>query len=328
MHSHLKVIPFDSVLDAFGGTASVSLLFKAMGKSVTYHDGLQFNQDVGRTVLAHRPALSRVDVEKVLKAVTPCSGVVSKYFSGIFFKHDENAWLDGFAKLAIREARPVSERALLHYLIYQACLKKRPFNLFHRANLKLRTNTKVARSFGNAVTWNRTFAHHALQAYDELHKLQVEAGGVVSILGSGDAARISAGYDLVYIDPPYVSREERYNRDNYWRRYNFLEGLSRYGQWARLIDVDSDIRMFAPPSWFNDWSSAKSFKERLFSFINEHKHSIVVLSYVSGAVPSEAEIKAHFKAHFSRVVVRYSEHNHALSKERKRELLFIGYPRQ
>lgn len=304
----------------------MSLLFKAMGKSVTYHDGLRFNEDVGRTVLADSPALSRVDVEKTIKAVKPCSGIVSKNFAGIFFKRAENAWLDGFAKMAIRREWPVSEHALLHYLIYQACLKKRPFNLFHRANLRLRTNNAVTRSFGNAVTWNRSFVHHALQAYDELHKFQMRAEGAVSILPSGDAARISAGYDLVYIDPPYVNREDRYNRDNYWRRYNFLEGLSQYRQWAMLIDVESDIRMFTPPQWFNDWSRARSFKERLFSFVDHHKHSIVVLSYVSGAIPSESEIKAHFKTRFTRVVIRHAEHNHALSKERKRELLFIGYP--
>lgn len=328
MYSHLRAIPFDNALDAFGGTGSVSLMFKAMGKSVTYHDGLKFNEDVGRTVLADRPALSRSEVENVLNSVKPCSGVVSKHFSGVFFKRSENAWLDGFAALEKRQARPRSERALLRYLIYQACLKKRPFNLFHRANLKLRTNSTVERSFGNAVTWNRTFTHHALQAYDELHKIQVDCSGTVSILPSGDAARIKSGYDLVYIDPPYVNLEERYNRDNYWRRYNFLEGLSRYDKWDRLIDINSDIRMFAPPSWFADWNSVKSFKERLFSFIDQHKRSIVVLSYVSGTVPSEAELRTHFKARFSRVVVRHVAHTHALSKDRKRELLFIGYPRK
>lgn len=247
MYTHLSVIPFDNALDAFGGTASVSLLFKAMGKSVTYHDGLKFNEDVGRTVLANKPTLDRTDVEAFLNAIKPHSGVVSRHFRGVFFKHNENAWLDGFVKLIAQRGASKSESALLNYLIYQACLKKRPFNLFHRANLHLRTNTKVKRSFGNAITWSRSFTHHALQAYDELHKLQVDRAGVVSILPSGDAARIPAGYDLVYIDPPYVSCEERYNRDNYWRRYNFLEGLSRYDEWGSLIDLDSDIRMFAAP---------------------------------------------------------------------------------
>lgn len=43
IYDALKDLPFNTVLDGFGGTASVSLLFKAMGKEVTYHDGLLFN---------------------------------------------------------------------------------------------------------------------------------------------------------------------------------------------------------------------------------------------------------------------------------------------
>jgi adenine-specific DNA-methyltransferase len=38
----LKDLPFNTVLDGVGGTASVSLLFKTMGKQVNFHDGLLF----------------------------------------------------------------------------------------------------------------------------------------------------------------------------------------------------------------------------------------------------------------------------------------------
>lgn len=327
MYSHLSAIRFESVLDAFGGTGSVSLLFKAMRKHVTYHDGFRFNEDVGRTVLANHLPLSRLSVESLLEAIEPRAGVVSNNFSGVFFKNDENAWLDGFVTQLGAETRSLEERALLRYLIYQACLKKRPFNLFHRANLKLRTNQKVHRSFGNAVTWERSFKYHAIQAYDELLRSHSVCGGPVSILPAGNAEDIAPGYDLVYIDPPYISLEDRYNRDDYWRRYHFLEGLACYEQWGKLIDSNSDIRLFPSPPWFVEWGRTRSFKDRLFAFIDAHRHSIVVLSYLSEAFPSENEIKAHFDASFSRVSVYSEEHNHALSKTRKCELLFVGYPR-
>ena len=326
MYSHLGGIRFDHVLDAFGGTGSVSLMFRAMRKRVTYHDGLRFNEDVGRVVLADKPALSRNDVKALLDAVEPRSGVVSQHFSGIFFKDEENSWLDGFVHSINDEERSVDERSLLRYVIYQACLKKRPFNLFHRANIRLRTNPSVHRSFGNAVTWERSFEHHALQAYDDIVRRSV-CSGSFSILPSGNAEDIPPGYDLVYIDPPYIGREERRNRDDYWRRYHFLEGLARYNEWEELIDPTSDIRLFSSPPWFREWARARSFKERLFSFIDKHQHSITVLSYVSGALPSEMEIKEHFEARFSQVSIHSAEHNHALSKARKRELLFVGYPR-
>lgn len=48
----LKDLPFNTVLDGFGGTASVSLLFKAMGKQVNFHDGLLCNTIAAQALLA------------------------------------------------------------------------------------------------------------------------------------------------------------------------------------------------------------------------------------------------------------------------------------
>jgi adenine-specific DNA-methyltransferase len=327
IYGHLGAIRFDNVLDAFGGTGSVSMLFKAMRKSVTYHDGFRFNEDVARTVLAPRPALARQEVAAMLDAVEPCAGVISKHFSGIFFLNHENEWLDGFiAQLGARPSAPEA-KALLNHLIYQACLKKRPFNLFHRANLGLRTNQSVKRSFGNAVTWERSFVHHALQTYDELAGTPAMPGPPVTVLAAGDVVDITPGYDLVYIDPPYINREDRYNRDDYWRRYHFLEGLARFDHWATLIDTGSDIRLFPPPPWFAEWGRTATFKDRLFAFIDAHRDSIVALSYVSDAVPSETEITRHFETRFKQISVHSRAHHHALSKASKRELMFIGFPK-
>ena len=86
IYSHIRAIPFGTALDAFGGSGSVSLLLKAMRKRVTYHDGLRFNEDVGRTVLADRPALSRVEIEAMLRAVKPRVGVISSIFPESFSK--------------------------------------------------------------------------------------------------------------------------------------------------------------------------------------------------------------------------------------------------
>src|SRR6185503_2569218 len=63
----LSPLSFDSVLDAFGGTASVSYLLKSKEKKVTYNDNLSFNYHIGRALIANsRATLSREDVEFLL----------------------------------------------------------------------------------------------------------------------------------------------------------------------------------------------------------------------------------------------------------------------
>jgi adenine-specific DNA-methyltransferase len=325
IYSNIASLQFETALDLFGGSGSVSLLFKIMRKSVVYHDGLRFNEDVGRTLLANEISMPRSTLLAFLDGVIPRVGVISKVFDGIFYTSEENRWLDGFVAQLNSEQLSTEQMSLLRYLLYQACLRKRPFNLFHRANLHLRTNSRVNRSFGNFVTWERSFYDHISQAYDELPHggpiHQVEC----TVLSSQNAEDIPAGYDLVYIDPPYINVAQRHNWDNYWRRYHFLEGLARYEEWRQFIDLDSNIRLLAPPKWVAAWSRRHTFTERLFSLIQKHSRSIVVLSYVSDAYPCYDEIKAFFESSFVNVKVHTKIHNHALSRSIKREFLFVGW---
>lgn len=326
IYSNVAHLKFNTALDLFGGSASVPLLFKIMQKSVVYHDGFRFNEDVGRTLLAKEIPMSRPDLVLFLNRVVPRSGLISKIFEGIFYTNEENRWLDGFFSLLCDERLSSERTSLLRYLVYQACLRKRPFNLFHRANLGLRTNGVVKRSFGNLATWERSFDLHILQAYDELpHDSPTQADCMV--LSSQNVEYIPTGYDLVYIDPPYVNSSEQRNWDNYWRRYHFLEGLARYEEWEQFIDLQSNIRLLAQPGWIAQWSRRCTFAERLFALIEKHRHSIVVLSYVSDAHPRDGEIKSFFELRFLNTTIDTRIHTHALSQSTKRELLFTGWPR-
>jgi adenine-specific DNA-methyltransferase len=325
IYENIRGLQFNTVLDALGGTASVSLLFKAMRKNVTYHDGFQFNQDIGRTLLSNSVAMNRADLLDFLREIVPMHGLITEQFARIYYTNKENSWLDGFAATLQNTSLSKKRASLLRYLLYQACLKKRPFNLFHRANLHLRTKRNVYRSFGNHATWERSFEHHILQAYDELSPIfptQIES----TILPSGNVDKLKSGYDLVYIDPPYINTISRYNRDDYWRRYHFLEGLAHYETWERRIDPASDIRLLRQPPWMSDWSKKATFPARLFSLIKTHRKSQVVLSYVTDAHPQELEIKELFEDTFSSVSIHSREHNHALGVLPRRELLFIGQP--
>lgn len=181
IYSGVSGLSFETVLDAFGGTGSVSLLFQAMRKSVTYHDGPKFNEDVGRTLLSGKIEMSRDELVAFIDDTVPQEGKIANNYHDIFYPDDENRWLGGFISQLVELGQ--EKASLLRYLLYQACLKKLPFNLFHRANLYLRTND-AERTFGNHTTWERSFKHHIVQAYDELVKCVTHKELDVTVLPS------------------------------------------------------------------------------------------------------------------------------------------------
>jgi adenine-specific DNA-methyltransferase len=324
----LSGVKFDSALDAFGGTASVALLFKAMRKTVTFHDGLAFNQDTAATVLADSLPVAHRNTEAFCESVVPMSGVVERNFGSLYYTRDENRWIDGFMYKLESSPLDYSSKSFLRHLIYQACLKKRPYNAFHRANLSLRTNSGVVRSFGNLSTWNKSFSDHIKTTYHELERGIISNGSPVHILPPADILDIEPGYDLAYFDPPYVSNSASKNADNYWRRYHFLEGLSNYSTWEDKIDKESKIRIHAAPQWMRDWQNKALSKELLFSLIRRHSSSVCVLSYASDAHPTFSEIQTFFEQTFVETRLFTVASKYALSASRRRELLFVGIPKQ
>ena len=319
----IKDLPFRTVLDGFGGSASVSLLLKSMGKDVTFNDALISNAVSAKALLANKvPFSSDAEIDTFFDSVTPSKGHICKYFKDKFYLKGENAWLDG-AVQAIN-AEPRSKRNAYLYCLFQACLQKRPFNLFHRANLNLRTNKGIHKTFGNKTTWETSFPVLAKRAYRELKKTVWRSRNFINIMAPMDASDINAGYDLVYLDPPYINTKDA--GDDYLRRYHFLEGLCMYEKWPDLIDFSYKNYQLKKQSHICEWQSKAHFKNRLFDLIQKHKKSIVVLSYVENAYPSVRSLRRFFAKTFGSYETKYLRFSHALSKTKKREILLIGRP--
>jgi len=317
----VKDLPFNTVLDGFGGTASVSLLFKAMGKQVYYHDALLSNTISAQALLADEFPFSDInDAYQFIESIKPENGFIAKTFSDMYYTDEENRWLDGAAKEIHAIENPL-QRSAYFYCLFQACLKKRPFNLFHRANLNLRLNKEINRSFGNWVTWERAFPDLMKEGIDDLIRI-TRFNTKATILPPGDIKNLDSGYDLVYFDPPYVGKTK--TGDDYLRRYHFLEGLSAYEEWMKKINTTSLNRTFHPIEHLSIWQNKKDFRNLLFETISKHRKSIVVLSYISDAYPAEDDISVFFRSNFRRAHVLKKEFSHALAKKKKVELLFIG----
>jgi len=154
--SQIGNLRFDTFLDAFGGTGIVSYYAKRCGKRVTYNDVLKFNYQVGISLIENNSVrLSDSDINFLLSRHEKINypTFIQDTFKDIYYTDDENKWLD----MVVTNVKMLSDKykkALAFAALGQACLVKRPFNLFHRRNLNLRLNN-VKRSFHNHVTWNK-----------------------------------------------------------------------------------------------------------------------------------------------------------------------------
>ncbi|MBV7417170.1 DNA adenine methylase [Comamonas sp. CMM03] len=321
LHEELRGLEGRTVLDAFGGTGAVSHLLSQLGWDVTYNDVFQFNTISARALFSSaKVQLSVSDVASILQAVEPCQGFIHATFANLYFTDEENAWLDGFM-LALTNIEPACKDLLLHCL-FQACLKKRPYNLFHRANLKLR-QSKVEVQFGNRTTWEKSFAEHILSTFKEVRQMQRGLGGSISVTAGRAAEDIAPGYDLVYVDPPYFKRTK--STDSYLSRYHFLEGLARYEEWPHLLEGGDRLRRIQT-STVSEWTDKAALTRNIEALIQTHRQAKFAMSYVSGEHPSEAELFALFSDNFSRVRLSRRAYGRALSKNKFFELLLIGEP--
>lgn len=325
--SCMEQLEFESVVDLFGGTASVSYALKRQGKQVHYNDYLRFNEQVGLALIENQADLARdTTLTAVLAAGDEASnssntsiGFITQNFSGIYFTEEENRWLDGVAP-AIAALPESLERAILWAALGQAALIKRPYNLFHRANLTMRERD-VERSFGNKVTWDRPFDHYLKRFVQEYNDAVFDSGTTCKSTCL-DAQQLIPEADLVYLDPPYTSG--RGAGVDYHGFYHFLEGLLDYANWSDQLDESRRHKPLTRRS--NPWNHADQVSgafEQVFTACESVP--LLALSYRAEGLPSVAELCGLLRR-FGRAVQVHeaSDYQYALSGRRAGEVLIIA----
>lgn len=334
IHSHLEHIRFESAVDVFGGTGGVSYLLKKMGKSVTYNDVLKFNYVIGSAIIANDRVILTPEEIRFLTEPVPslnAQGTIARHFSGFFFTDHENRWLDHIVS-RIRHSfggtrAMCIKRNLALYALFQTCLSKRPFNLFHRKNLHLRL-ADVRRTFGNKTTWDRPIRLTFLSFLNEANSV-VFAGAQKCRALNVDASEIPNGqYDLAYIDPPYLLRAAKNETADYRRVYHFLEGLAEYDRWPGLIDFSTTnrrLKVGKQNGWLRKETNSKLF-DQLF---DKFEDSVIVVSYKRYGIPSVETIIRSLKRRARRVHCYTTQYSYALNHQngeakRNRECLIIA----
>jgi adenine-specific DNA methylase len=320
LHDIFHAIPCEHVLDAFAGTGAVSYLFKCMGKTVHSNDALLLNSWFGHALIANdNTTLTQDDIDNSL-SIQPdihYDDVIQRNFSGIYFTDDENKWLDRVIQTILHTTHH-TKRAMLFWCLAQSALSKRPYNLFHRHNLHLRT-AEINRSFGNKTTWDRPFEQHFRTFAAQLNNAIFDNGHQHTITNQL-ASQLDTQADLVYIDPPYIPTQGSITR--YRDFYHFLEGALHYHQWETMLDTASKHKKLQ--SLPSPWEKRKEIKDAFSALIQRMSHTTIAISYRIDGTPSIDELIAMLQHVKPKVTVHAHSYQYALSKRKSKEVLLIA----
>lgn len=331
LHEIFNQVEFDTVLDAFGGSASTSYLFKSMGKAVYYNDFLKSNYQTGVALIENNNVkLDDADVDFLLERGNyKYPTFIADTFGDVYYYPKENKWLDMMVfNIKMLSATYEGEllkkkQALAFHSLFQACLSKRPFNLFHRKNLYLR-KADVVRTFGNKKTWDVDFSV-AFQKFALETSSKVFSNKKTNKAFCNDVMQLrKTDYDLVYLDPPYQRPSETHPKD-YFSMYHFLEGMVDYDNWSSGIDVSKKHKPLHNKVTKLDNLSPL---ERIDNILVKFQSSTIAISYGTPGVPTVAELKVLLKNYKKNVEVFETEFSYKLNKKngsKLREILVLGY---
>lgn len=317
----IKDIPFHSALDAFGGTGSVSFRLKEEGKQVTFNDILPFNHIIGRALIENtNTRLEDHEVDALLRKNEHITypNFIEQTFKDIYFTDAENRWLD-IVSTNIRSMENRYKQAIAYFALFQSCIIKRPYNLFHRRNLYVRLQ-EVERSFGNKKTWDTPFDIHFRKFVKEANDAIFDNGEKCLSINQ-NIFDVKPSYDFVYIDTPYLN--EKGVGVDYADFYHFLNGILEYNNWEEHIDYRSKhLRLLRQP---NVWNNPETIYQAFEQLFTQFQFTTMAISYRSNGIPSINELVGILERLGKNVSIHKSNNiKYALSTKQSNEVLIIA----
>jgi adenine-specific DNA methylase len=316
------------ILDLFGGSAICSLYFQMKNIKTTYNDILKFNSINANGILDN--ALNNIPSEEEIKMIFKpnCTidylSFIYDTFKDIYYTDDENKQLDIFREnIKHYSNENIKKKNIMYYFIFQSLISKRPYNLFHRKNLSMRT-ADVERKFGNKTTWEKTFIVHMLKFRKELIKLYeqkktitIANTNIINMSYNEIPDEILSDIDTIYIDPPYFKTDCKDSQ--YFDNYHFLEGFISES-WDANIDF-STKHLKLKTSKDNIIENADKMFDNI---IDKYENKNLVISYNTKAFPKVSDIETKLKKKYSKVITTHINYKYALSKTKSQEVLILA----
>ena len=303
-----------TALDAFSGSGVVSYALKSMGYAVTSNDFLAFPAVIAAATVANDVVtLTSEDVEQITGPTADGRDFIQTTFDGLYFTADDRAFLDS----AWSHIDPLegAKRDLAIAALVLAAARKQPRGVFTFTDLRYDDGRRDLRL---------PLRDHFVETAAEYNSVVFDSGRRCQAAQSDIFDVDPAGYDLVYLDPPYAPPKD----DNcYIKRYHFLEGLSVY--W-RGQEIMAHTRTKKLVKRFTPFSYKRTIVDALRDTFKRFGESTIVLSYSSNAVPDAATIEALLREVKDDVEVREIDHRyhfgtHSTAARREAvEYLFVG----
>jgi DNA adenine methylase/adenine-specific DNA-methyltransferase len=308
---------FETALDAFSGSGCVGYLLKAMGKTVTANDALNFCATIGTATIENpNSTVSDKDLEFLLSYDPRHRRYIEQTFTGIFFTPEDLRFLDRVS-WNLAGIRSPFKRAVATAALIRSCVKRQPRGVFTVAGDpdRYKDGRRDLR-----LTLKEHFVEQ-IAAYNEV----CFDNGRANRAKRGDVFDVDPdGFDLVYLDPPYVPRAD----DNcYIKRYHFLEGLSLYWENVEIVAASRVKKLKKPFTPFSYRRTAIEAFEQLFA---RFARSTLVLSYSSNGFPDLAVLTELMRRSKRTVTIferahRYHFGTHqAALRNQVREYLIVG----
>lgn len=317
LHEILSQVEFDTALDAFSGSGSVAYLFKSMGKEVTTNDFLNFSHMLSKALVENSVDILRPqEVERLLTEPSKYDQFIENTFSDIFFSPEDLRFLDQIWANLRRLRNPFRKAIALSALI-RSCVKRQPRGVFTVAG-------DPERYKDGRRDLRLSLRDHFIEQVEVFNRSVFDNGRSNRAL-KGDVFAIEPnGFDLVYMDPPYVPRAD----DNcYIKRYHFLEGLSCYWDGMTLLEDSRVKKIKKPYTPFSYRRDSLAAFERIFSLFRK---SILALSYSSNGYPDLEVLVRLMRRYKASITVFEKEHRYhfgthsAVTRSVVREYLILG----